>query len=434
MAVCPACGTENRDAAKFCHACGNPLAASQEMPSAPEGEEGADWVAEEPAIEVELPDPRTELLVGVWPPGALVQERYEIIGLVARQADHATYRVYDRGRCSACGACLESAEEAEDSASVGFCPECGAELAQPATCLLREWLTPPETIEGETFESAGRAFSVEVEELPEDLPFAQGVHLTAGFRSVKGPELEVDQDSLLALTLSPVYEGRPTPALGLFAVADGIGGHQAGEVASRIAVQVLAQELVSGVLMAELSGDICLTETLIRVVGEAVAEANAQIYAVAQSGGSDMGSTLTMALVRDDLAVVANVGDSRVYHWRDGELDQVTTDHSLVERLVATGEVAPEEAAGHPQKSVLYRSLGDRPAVEVDVLSLQLAPGDRLLLCCDGVWESVGDEGLEEVMLLEFEPQRICDQIVRRSLESGASDNVSVIAVCVTDL
>ncbi|MBN1976246.1 MAG: protein phosphatase 2C domain-containing protein [Anaerolineae bacterium] len=434
MVICSACGTENRDAAKFCHACGNPLAALQGPPSVLLEEEGSGLMVEAPAVEVESPDPRTELLVGVWPPGALLQERYEIIGLVARQADHATYRVYDRGRCPACGACLEPAEEAEGPAGEGFCPGCGAELAQPAICLLREWLTPPETIEGETFESAGRTFSVEIEKSPEERPFAQGVHLTAGLRSAKGPELEINQDSLLALTLSPVYEGRPTPALGLFAVADGIGGHQAGEVASRIAVQVLAQELVSGVLMAELGGDICLVETLIRVVGEAVAEANAQIYAVAQSGGSDMGSTITTALVRDDLAVVANVGDSRVYHWHDGKLDQVTTDHSLVERLVAAGEVAPEEAAAHPQKSVLYRSLGDRPAVEVDVLSLRLASGDRLLLCCDGVWESIGDEGLEEVMLLEFEPQRICDQVVRRSLESGASDNVSVIVIGVADL
>jgi serine/threonine protein phosphatase PrpC len=455
MRICSACGTENRDAAKFCQACGSPLAACDEQPAAPqeplavpqelpaasqeppttsEEEDVSGLVAEEPAVEVESPDPKTGLLVGVWPPGALLQERYEIIGLAALQADHATYQAYDRGRCPVCGACFEPAEEAEDSAGEGFCAECGAELAQPAICLLREWLMPPETIEGETFECGGRIFSVVVEEPPEEMPFAQGVHLTAGLHSAKGPELEVDQDSLLALTLSPVYEGRPTPALGLFAVADGIGGHQAGEVASRIAVQVLAQEIVSGVLMAELSGDICLTETLIRVVSEAVAEANAQIHAVAQSGGSDMGSTLTLALVRDDLAVVANVGDSRVYHWHDGKLKQLTTDHSLVERLVAAGEVAPEDAAGHPQKSVLYRSLGDRPAVEVDVLSLQLAPGDRLLLCCDGVWESVGDEGLEEVMLLEFEPQRICDQIVRRSLESGASDNVSVIVASVADL
>jgi serine/threonine protein phosphatase PrpC len=429
MTVCSACGAENRDAARFCQACGLALAASKE-PLLPVGED-ADVLAEEPADEFQVPDLSTELLVGVWPPGALLGERYEIIGLVARQAGQATYRVYDRGRCSACGACLEPAEVV---AGEGFCSECGAELAQPAICLLREWLTPPEESEEETFEHSGRIFSVVVEELPEELPFAQGVQLTVGLRSVKGPELEIDQDSLLALTLSPVYEGRPTPAMGLYAVADGIGGHQAGEVASRIAVQVLAQEIISGVLMAELSGDICLAETLIRVVGEAVSEANAQIHAVAQSSGSDMGSTLTMTLVRDDLAVIANVGDSRVYHWHDGKLEQMTVDHSLVERLVAAGEIAPEEAAGHPQKSVLYRSLGDRPAVEVDVLSLQLAPGDQLLLCCDGVWESVGDEGLEEVMLLEFEPQRICDQVVRRSLESGASDNVSVIAVGVADL
>jgi serine/threonine protein phosphatase PrpC len=427
MTVCSVCGAANRDAAKFCQACGTPLVDLAEPPCPPAE------VTEESVDGIEPPGPRTELLVGIWPPGALLQERYEVVGLVACQADHATYRVYDRGRCSGCGACFEPTEGEAGAADDDFCPECGAQLAQPAICLLHEWLTPPEVIEGETFESAGRTFSVEIEEPPEALPFAQGVYLTAGFRSVKGPELEIDQDSLLALTLSPVYEGRPAPALGLFAVADGIGGHQAGEVASRIAVQVLAQELVSGVLMAELSGDICLTETLIRVVGEAVAEANVQINAVAQSSGSDMGSTLTMALIRDDLAVIANVGDSRLYHWHDGELDQLTTDHSLVERLVAAGEIAPEEAAGHPQKSVLYRSLGGRPAVEVDVLSLQLAPGDRLLLCCDGVWESVGDEGLEEVMLLEFEPQRICDQVVRRSLESGALDNVSVIAVSLAD-
>jgi predicted amidophosphoribosyltransferase len=154
MRTCSACGTENRDAAKFCHACGSPLTASQEPPAAPqepptisEEEEAGGLVVEEPAIEVESQDPKTELLVGVWPPGALLGERYEIIGLVAHQADHATYQVYDRGQCPACGARLEPVEEAEDSASEGFCPECGAELAQPAICLLREWLAPPETIE-----------------------------------------------------------------------------------------------------------------------------------------------------------------------------------------------------------------------------------------------------------------------------------------------
>jgi serine/threonine protein phosphatase PrpC len=426
MIICPACGAENRDGARFCQSCGSPMAAP--------------IAVEEPASE-EAPGLKTELLVGVWPPGALLQERYEIVGLVARQADHATYRVYDRRRCSACGACAEMDVPpkveggAEAPAGAGFCSVCGAEMTQPAVCLLHEWLAPPESVEGEAFEYGGRTFSVVVEEpLLEEMPFARGVRLAVGFHSVKGPDREVNQDSLLALTMAPVHEGRSAPALGLFAVADGIGGHQAGEVASRIAVRVLAQELVSGVLMAELSGDGCLAETLTAIVGEAVAEANAQIYTVAQGSGSDMGSTLAAALVRDDLAVVANVGDSRVYHWRAGTLRQVTADHSVVERLVAAGEVAPEEAASHPQRGVLYRSLGDRSAVEVDVFSLPLAPDDRLLLCCDGVWESVGDEELEEVMLLECDPQRICDQVVRRASEFGATDNVSVIAVSVADL
>jgi serine/threonine protein phosphatase PrpC len=158
------------------------------------------------------------------------------------------------------------------------------------------------------------------------------------------------------------------------------------------------------------------------------------VYAAARGRGSDMGSTLTVVLVRGTLAVVANVGDSRTYHWRDGSLRQLTTDHSVVERLVATGVIDSSEAAFHPQRGVLYRSLGDRASVEVDVLSLPLSPGDRLLLCCDGVWESLADDGLEEVMSLESEPQRACEEICRRALEAGASDNVSVVVVSALEM
>jgi protein phosphatase len=239
---------------------------------------------------------------------------------------------------------------------------------------------------------------------------------------------------LLALTLTPMYEGEPAPALGLYAVADGIGGHEGGEVASRIAVQVLAQEIASCMLLAELGGDAGLDETLTEIVSEAVLDANAQVYAVARGCGSDMGSTLTTVLVRDDLAIVANVGDSRTYHWHNGALHQLTTDHSVVERLVATGAITLEEAASHAQRGVLYRSLGDRATVEVDVLSLRLEPGDRLVLCCDGVWENLEDEGLEEVMLLEVDPQRICDELSRRALEAGSSDNVSVAVVSALEM
>jgi serine/threonine protein phosphatase PrpC len=418
MFTCSACGAGNRDQAKFCQACGSPLTLPME----------AEFEFEEPADELATVILPTEIQAGNLPPGTLLQERYEIVGLVARQTDHATYRAYDQRRCPACG--TEVLLEGQP-----FCPGCGVELTQPATCLLHEWLVEPESARGETFERGGRTFSVAVEEAPaEKLSSGRGVRLTVGIHSAKGPDLAVNQDSLLALTLTPMFEGRPAPALGLFAVADGIGEHQAGGIASRAAVRALAQGLISGVLMAELGGDGCLDETLIQIVGEAVEEANAQVYAIAQGRGSDTGSTLTAALVRDDLAVVASVGDSRTYHWHDGALRQVTTDHSVVERLVVAGEITPEEAAGHAQKGVLYRSLGDRPTVEVDVLSLRLAPGDRLLLCCDGVWESLGDKGLEEAMLLEVDPQRICEQVVRQASKAGAVDNVSVVVVDLAEL
>jgi serine/threonine protein phosphatase PrpC len=382
----------------------------------------------------------TEIQVGNLPPGTHLQERYEIMGVVARQADRATYRIYDHKRCHACGSRLAVRAQAggqgeqSDAKEHPLCPKCGAVLSRSPTALLDEWLTEPESPGAQdTFEHGGRLFTMTLEEPPqEEGAFPCGVRLVVGARSVRGPDLATNQDSLLTLTLAPMYEGRSAPALGLFAVADGIGGHEGGEVASRIAVQVLAQEIVSGMLLAELGGDACLDETLTDIVGEAIMDANAQVYAVARGCGSDMGSTLTAVLVRGNLAIIANVGDSRTYHWHDGALRQLTTDHSVVERLVAMGVIDSREAAAHPQRGVLYRSLGDRAGVEVDVLSLQLSPSDRLLLCCDGVWENL-DDGLEKVMRSEPEPQRACDEIARRALEAGASDNVSVIVVGVLE-
>jgi serine/threonine protein phosphatase PrpC len=288
---------------------------------------------------------------------------------------------------------------------------------------------------GEVFEFGGHSFAASPEEAPEveETSFPRGVRIDAGYCSAKGPEQEVNQDSILALTLAPVFEGRPAPALGLYALADGLGGYDTGEVASSLAIQIVAQEVISCIVLAELNGEICLVETLLEILEDAVQAANAQVHAVAQAGGVDMGSTVVVVLVRDDLAVVASVGDSRVYHWRDGALVQVTMDHSVVQRLLAMGQVESQEVATHPQRGVLYRSLGDRPTIEVDLFSLSLAPGDRLLLCCDGVWRSLREGEIEDALLLEQVPQKVCDLVTRRALDSGAEDNVSAVVVGLMD-
>jgi protein phosphatase len=142
-----------------------------------------------------------------------------------------------------------------------------------------------------------------------------------------------------------------------------------------------------------------------------------------------MGTTLTAALVRDEMALIANVGDSRTYLWRDGELVQITSDHSLVAQLVEAGALAPDEIYTHPEKSAIYRSLGHAPEVEVDLFEQPLESGDRLVLCCDGVWEMLRSDGIEEVLLMEPDPQCACEEMVRRANLAGGEDNISVVVV-----
>ena len=142
-----------------------------------------------------------------------------------------------------------------------------------------------------------------------------------------------------------------------------------------------------------------------------------------------MGTTLTAAFVRDDRLFLAHVGDCRAYRWNADGLEQLTTDHSVVASMIASGQAAPEEIYTHPHRSVIYRCIGDKPLVEVDTDVLPLAPGDRLVLCCDGLWEMIRNEGIEDVLMQEADPQRACDLMVQRANAAGGDDNISVIVV-----
>jgi len=260
-------------------------------------------------------------------------------------------------------------------------------------------------------------------------PVPQTLRLLVGQRSDPGQVRELDEDSMFALTMAPTYESRTGPVLGCYAVADGMGGHAGGEIASRMALQVLIERVLSTVILPELAGELVLEEDILTFLRQATIAANDEVYLTRQKRENDMGTTLTTVLIRDSRLFLAHVGDCRAYRWNADGLDQLTTDHSVVANMIAEGQIEPEELYTHPHRSIVYRCIGDKPVVEVETDMLPVAPGDRIIVCCDGLWEMVRDEGIEDVMLQEADPQVACDLLVRRANTAGGDDNISVIIV-----
>jgi protein phosphatase len=202
----------------------------------------------------------------------------------------------------------------------------------------------------------------------------------------------------------------------LFAVADGMGGAQAGEIASRLAAEALRDDGGDG------SGE--------DRVNELVQTANRRVYerATADAAASGMGTTVTVALVGGDDVTIGHVGDSRAYRIRDGELTQLTEDHSLVGELIRSGKLSPEEAESHPQRSVITRALGTDPDVDVDVFSVQTAPGDVFLLCSDGLTTMVGDGLILDVVEQHRDDlDAAARALVGTANRGGGEDNITVV-------
>jgi protein phosphatase len=203
----------------------------------------------------------------------------------------------------------------------------------------------------------------------------------------------------------------------LFAVADGMGGAQAGEVASRIAADSFEA--------AERAGD--SGEAFLRRLAES---ANERIHGLAQddSSRSGMGTTLTAALVEGDEVAIAHVGDSRAYVLRDGELRLLTSDHSLVEELRRQGRLTSEQAEDHPQRSIITRALGPEAEVEVDTLTVSARPGDVFLLCSDGLTTMLKDEEIVAALSSGESLSSAAMRLVREANEAGGRDNITVVA------
>ena len=208
-----------------------------------------------------------------------------------------------------------------------------------------------------------------------------------------------------------------------FAIADGMGGARAGEIAAGLAAAALEE----GAEPTSAEGIVALID-----------EANRQIWerSIQDPDTSGMGTTVTAALVAADPGkiVIGHVGDSRAYLYRDGTLAQLTTDHSLVVELVESGILTPEEAERHPQRSAITRAVGTEPTVEVDAFTVDAEPGDLYLICSDGLTDMLTEEELEDVLAkTAADPARAADALVAAANARGGEDNITVVLFEMTD-
>ena len=234
------------------------------------------------------------------------------------------------------------------------------------------------------------------------------MNVSVGAKTDVGRTREVNEDSYL------VQEP-------LFVVADGMSGHVAGDVASRTAVERLT----------EATRDEAPTPDALAAL---VRGANAAVFNKARSDSTlqGMGTTCTILLLEGTDAHLAHVGDSRAYVFRDQSLRQITEDHTLVQRMVQEGRLSAEEAHKHPQRNIITRVLGVDADVSVDTFSVEAKPGDRFILCSDGLSSMLEDAEIEEVLRNESDPQTAAGLLVERANEAGGEDNITVVIVAVT--
>ncbi|RRO12910.1 MerR family transcriptional regulator [Saccharopolyspora rhizosphaerae] len=205
-------------------------------------------------------------------------------------------------------------------------------------------------------------------------------------------------------------------AEGLYAVADGIGGYTGGDVASRLALDTLGEAFAADRSMAGLL--------------DAARQANEAVWSRANSEGTSMGTTVVaLAMTSDAGPVVLNVGDSRLYRLRDERLEQLTQDHTVPAELLRAHQITPEQARDHPHRHVLTRAIGVGPEVEFDHAGVSVKPGDRLLLCTDGLYNAQNTDELTAVLSTGAEPQQLCEDLVEAALEADADDNVTAVVV-----
>ncbi len=252
-----------------------------------------------------------------------------------------------------------------------------------------------------------------------------------GLASDVGRVRSSNQDHVFAmLTSLPGPNGQLT--VGLFIVADGMGGHTGGAVASTRAVEVVAMQTLRGLIHPILEGG--APEPVQDLLREATLEANRRILAEAARQHNDMGTTVTSALLLGGRCYVAHVGDSRLYSYDGRRLQHRTRDHSMVARLQELGQISAEEALHHPKRNYLYQSVGQQDEIEVELSSFPLEGCTHLLLCCDGLWGMLEDEAMARVLAAGGEPQAMADSLVAQANAAGGEDNISLVVVALPEV
>jgi serine/threonine protein phosphatase PrpC len=374
--------------------------------------------------------------------GATVVGRYEITQVVSESEQEHVYQVIDHEGYQRCWNCASEQNAQGDE----FCMSCGAELLNaPYTMHEYPATASPEAdarvLHGtivNTFIDQGHTFVIEQQQVAQNA-FPDGVRLEAATHSDAGDirRSEPNEDSTLVLMLQRIHESISEP-VGVFIVADGLGGHDNGQVASRMTIALIAErmarELLAGPLASEKAGESAQPfdeDGCVALLKGAVEDANTALCQVNERDKTDMGSTITGFMIVGDHAYIINVGDSRTYMLRGGQLYKLTNDHSLVEQLVAGGLIEPDEVYTHPQRSQIFRSLGDKLNVQIDIFKQQLHPGDIMLSCSDGLWEMVRNPQIESILNTVPDPQTASAQLIDAANANGGEDNISAVVVFV---
>ncbi len=269
--------------------------------------------------------------------------------------------------------------------------------------------------------------------------------ITSGHATSIGRVRTNNEDALARLELT-LLDGHGQPVvLACFLVADGVGGETRGELASHLATHAILESIVREVALPALaSRDLLRAQpewlptsfspherSLREALLEGFKTANRAIHSLARAQGELMATTATALLILGEQAIIAHVGDSRVYRWQQGRLAVLTEDHSVIQRLLRLGHLTPEEAAQHPKRNTLYRSLGQQEQIEVEVSSCPLEEGDRLLLCSDGVWGALSHEQLEQVLTEHHShpASAVAAHLVALADAAGGEDNSTVLVI-----